>query len=514
MSAKFSQNIRGFSCNSFINTIQSKTPDVWTSNTNYIIGNVCISGTNKYCALSAGISGNITPTHISGTMSDGSLNWMFIEQVIKDNTFKGNMFLSIGNPVPWFNESSPTLPDMSNSGDLKTMNNIITLKKITSNDVRMMAIRHDWTSGIVYSQFNPDVDTFESPYLTPYYIVTDELKIYKCLDNNTDSPSISKPTTTGINPVVLADGYCWKYLGNISSQDAATFLTTGYVPVKYLIQDDSSEQWTIQQSAQTNGISTFSILTQIGTFADTEVAIDGVGSNVVVNVIKTNTNEIRQVLAIESGNGYTTDTFAIIKNTTALGTGATATANITTGTVTSIDVNMVGSNYTDAIVLIVGDGTGATASPVISESNTVTAITVNSNGTNYTWAKVFIIAGTSGCIAKAIMSPYNGHGYNMVTELNATAILISVKLENNTHLITDVGSDYRQIAIITDVLDSNGIPAYLNYYIGPSHPDYSDVISPLHKIKRGSGYVLYLSNIQAITRSINEEENIKLVILF
>ena len=515
MSAKFSQNIRGFSCNSFINTLQTKSPDVWLPNTNYSVGDVRISGSNKYCVLSSGMSGVNPPTHINGIASDGSLSWIYVETVTRDNTYIGNMYVAIGNPLPWDNETIPPVPDMSSSGDTNTMNSLITLKNITSNNVKMVAVRYDWTSGIIYSQFNPNVDTFDfNAYPTPYYIVTDELKIYKCLDNNNDSPSLSKPISTGINPVVLADGYCWKYLGSISSQTASTFLTTGFIPVEYIIQNDGSVQWAIQQAAQVQGISTFEIKQQTGVFAGTEVVIDGVGSNVVANVIKTNTNTIRQVLALESGTGYTAETYAIIKNSTAQGNGAIATATITNGAITNVIIDDAGSAYEQAVAIVIGDGSGAIITPTVSVSNTISTITINSGGTGYTWAKVFIIPGTAGCVAKAIMSPHNGHGYNMVNELGATAIIISVRLENNLHLLTGDGSDYRQISIVTDILDSNSDAAYLNYYIGPSHPDYGNIGSSLHKIKRGSGYVLYLSNIQPATRSINEEENIKLVILF
>ena len=515
MSAKFSQNIRGFSCNSFINTLQTKSPDVWLPNTNYTIGDVRISGSNKYCVLSSGMSGVNPPSHITGSVSDGSLNWMFVETITRDNTYRGNMFVAIGNSLPWVNESTPPVPNMSSLGDLDTLNGMITLKNITSNNVRMVAVRNDWTSGVVYSQFDPTVDTFESnAYVTPYYVVTDELKIYKCLDNNNGSPSVSKPISTGITPVILADGYCWKYLGYISSQDASTFLTTGFIPVKYIIQNDGSDQWAIQQVAQIGGISTFSIKQQVGTFTGTDVTIEGMGSNVVANVIKTNTNTIRQIVALESGTGYTTETYAIVKNALEPGSGATATATILNGIITSVTVDLNGTGYTDAVALIVGDGAGATITPTVSVSNTISSITVNSGGTGYTWAKVFIIPGTAGCVAKAILAPHNGHGYNMVNELGATAIIISIRLENNAHLLTGDGSDYRQIAIVTDVLDSNSEPAYLSHYIGPSHPEYNNIGSSLHKIKQGSGYVLYLSNIQVVTRSVNEEENIKLIILF
>lgn len=78
-------------------------------------------------------------------------------------------------------------------------------------------------------------------------------------------------------------------------------------------------------------------------------------------------------------------TLAIAAN----GYGATATANLVANAVSTISMVNVGVNYVDPIARIVGDGTGAILSPVMT-GDTVTGITVVKGGTGYTSATVVI----------------------------------------------------------------------------------------------------------------------------
>lgn len=87
----------------------------------------------------------------------------------------------------------------------------------------------------------------------PFYVITDELNVYKCLNNNNLALSTVKPihTTTneGDNGTTYADGYVWKFMFSVSKLDAERFLTSNWVPVRTLNFDDGSLQWQVQ----TNG---------------------------------------------------------------------------------------------------------------------------------------------------------------------------------------------------------------------------------------------------------------------
>lgn len=77
-------------------------------------------------------------------------------------------------------------------------------------------------------------------------------------------------------------------------------------------------------------------------------------------------------------------------------TQATASANIVSNSVDSIDVDTGGSGYTTApTVTITGDGTGATATATLT-NGVVTSITVTDGGTGYTSATVALSAPAAG----------------------------------------------------------------------------------------------------------------------
>ena len=66
---------------------------------------------------------------------------------------------------------------------------------------------------------------------TKCMVMTDEFNVYKCLDNNNNSISTYKPIGTVVDPVIMPDGYMWKYLYSIPIALRNKFLTDVYMPV-------------------------------------------------------------------------------------------------------------------------------------------------------------------------------------------------------------------------------------------------------------------------------------------
>ena len=66
---------------------------------------------------------------------------------------------------------------------------------------------------------------------TNCYALTDDFNVYKCLDNNNDAISTYKPVGTVVDPVIMPDGYMWKYLYSIPIALRNKFLTDVYMPV-------------------------------------------------------------------------------------------------------------------------------------------------------------------------------------------------------------------------------------------------------------------------------------------
>jgi hypothetical protein len=93
--------------------------------------------------------------------------------------------------------------------------------------------------------------------MRPFYVITDEFKVYKCISNNSGAISTIKPTSTSTTAGVsetTADGYQWKYMYTINTTSLERFYTSSWVPVKTLREDDGSDAWDIQTSALSGSV--------------------------------------------------------------------------------------------------------------------------------------------------------------------------------------------------------------------------------------------------------------------
>ena len=125
------------------------------------------------------------------------------------------------------------------------------------------------------------------------------------------------------------------------------------------------------------------------------------------------------------------------------------------GTIDNFVVTNIGNNYSIASnisVNILGDGLNARIGNVfLSGANTIDRITLNTSGSGYTFANLSILdsGGGSNATARAIVSPINGHGSDVFTELGARYVMINTRL-NYAEGSGDfpVVNDYRRIGII------------------------------------------------------------------
>lgn len=515
MASIFTTDIKAYYASNVLKALHVAEPNLWTTSTTYAIGDLVYYGNSKYAATTAGISGASAPTHTSGIASDGTVSWLFIENLIANDTFLGNLYFFIGKPTEWTNEASPDTPKNSDIALYQELDDLITVKRIDHTEMKIGVKRYNWTTGTVYASYNsslkPVVDVLDNTaYSAPFYVLTDEYNVYKCLDNNNGSTSTIKPTGISTGVTSLADGYVWKYMGTLTTQDASDYLTADFFPVEYKKINDASNQWNVQQAAKPRSISSFNIVKQAGTFSTPITNITGVGTGASANAIKNVSNGIRQIIISDCGQNYTAETYAIVSETGVSGLGATATATLTNGVITHITLDTVGSNYTSgAIVLVYGDGSNANITATIAGDNSVQQLNIVAGGTGYTFVKLFIIPGTAGAVGKAVLSPTLGHGNNIVTELGASGIIFGIRLQTNDYFITGATSDFRQVGIISNLKDVNNLIATQSFYTCPAHPNYSNV--GLHRIKPNTGNILYLNNINKVERNAGQEEFFRIV---
>lgn len=509
MADKFSSNIKPYLVSNLIQGLRNNTPQSWKKLTPYTLGTQVSNNGKVYSATQNGVSGITPPTQNSGLFLDGTVQWLYISQINNQLDISSNMYLGIGDIIEWADPNNPDAPTSGSNSESFVQNNMITLIKVTPTNVRLGLKINIWTANTVYSQFDGNKDPSE--YTTPFYIVNG-YDIYKCIDNANGAPSTVKPSGNSLNLIRLADKYVWKYMGSITSADSFTFQTTQYMPVVYKTSNDGSDQWSVQQAALSGSLSTFGqVYSNNVAFTTPSVSISGAGTGAIAAFDLSGSNLIHHIYINNPGTNYSSETYAIVKESSALGSGASINLLVTAGAVSQSGAVTPGTGYANACLVIIGDGTGAAGSVTVAGGQ-VTNVSIDSAGTGYTWAKAFIIPGLSGAVSKAILAPLQGHGSNIVTELCANTLLMSFKIANDeSSYITDI--NYRQISLFSSIQpDANSI-ANASMYIGPSHPNFLTT-STLNKYDVGSGYMLYLNNVPAIDHTYSQEETLKIAIVF
>ena len=217
-------------------------------------------------------------------------------------------------------DSTPITPADSVQQEYDTFDDLLAVKRINSSDVSFAAPRINWTSGTTYDYYRHDygnritggtsIQSANSGatnlFDANFYVMNSNFQVYKCLDNNNDSPSTVEPT--GENATLIlqtSDDYKWKYMFTLSASAQANFLSTDFMGVS-------------SNSNVTNG------------------AVDGA-----VNIVKIKT----------AGTGGTAGTYTNIPMR-GDGSGGEVSITITSGSVTAVSVTNKGSGYSYANIRV------------------------------------------------------------------------------------------------------------------------------------------------------------------
>lgn len=212
----------------------------------------------------------------------------------------------------------------------------------------------------------------------------------------------------------------------------------------------------------------------------TTITVTGDGTGLVVTPVIYNGNLIDTVIE-NSGTGYTFANFTV----NGYGTGATLSAVFATSDFTS-DQNIVeqsaidgaiyasvvtnsGSGYTVTTnVTVVGDGIGATAVANVSLGSIV-SVNMTNYGSGYSYANfVFSDINRTGsnntdAVAYAILPPSGGHGANAVNELYGFTLAVVSPIKVNP-LTTNFNQDYRQYGLVKKPRNvANNVPSTIGF---------------------------------------------------
>lgn len=402
-------------------------------------------------------------------------------------------FFFIGRSTPWTVDNSPPVFTDTFASEYEVMNNIIGYKKITPESVYFALPRYEWTSGNSYDQYDDTVELFVDADPQQFYVVTDENKIYKCLGNSGGVASTVKPTEVFSEAFSVSDGYRWKYLASVRESDLPYELSD-YLPIDYAYSIDDLET-SNQYNAQITSIpGTIDRIVMSGSGASGVSAgvyaqtLSGVNA-IRLAAITTVDSSTKQVTITDSSSrttiganpalyaGYILKIASSNVNASEINNYGVITNGVVSGNSIVFTVKNDALNFSFTppsagnaqqvvtaeivpYIKIVGDGQGAYAFPQMTASKTISSISVGNGGRNYSKAGAEVITAKSATTVhptlRVVLSPKEGHGSNILKELNVKNVLVVVQISESDLEKIRGGGSYRQFGIIKNPVLSDG----------------------------------------------------------
>ncbi len=350
------------------------------------------------------------------------------------------------------------------------LENTVFGKKVLGSDTKFMIKFHPWQKDATYVQYDDKVNLEGDKF---YAVVgpndndTGDYRVFKCLYNNNNGPSSAPPNWNSFTTNQIyrtADKYVWKFMYAIEAAEFEAYNAVGYIPlpVDLVINPDPN--------ANTNAIIYGSELSDI--FIENPVdnagypSLEGflVASPSNSGIITVRADNINQIQNYYSGMSiYTTnpdgvshiykiDTYTFDSNT---GYGKVRVE----GTPRADGVSNIATFSIIPTIELQGDGSGCVAKSEVVNGQ-ITNIIILDPGSGYTnlIASVkdpefdFAPEDPNSVDVRAelrpILSPFGGHGYNLIDELYCSHILLYgyiTETDNN-----QIGSEtsYSNIGIV------------------------------------------------------------------
>lgn len=376
-------------------------------------------------------------------------------------------YLGAHRNTPFPSDSLPPTPINSVSAAHYDMyDELIFGKHILSTDVVHMIRNVQWTSGTVYDMYDPQTADLE---LTNFYVISQEANeyhVFKCLNNNGGVASTSQPRRSETAPdddfYVTADGYQWKYMYTITAAQWFKFATTDYAPL--FVNAD------VTANAVPGSIDT--IIVEDGgssyrSYATGNIKESALGGDPLYYTLESSD------VTLSANDSFYENCSIYIDSGPGDGEIRTIVDYFTTGGERTIVIdhpfetlpNRTSTFIIAPRVFIGGDGSNAKARAVVNTDNgSISSIEIINRGSDYTFASVEVVgntgttavATTTSAVARAIISPPNGHGGDLINELYASKVGISVAFEGSESNTIPVENDYRKISIIKDPFFKDG----------------------------------------------------------
>jgi hypothetical protein len=369
-------------------------------------------------------------------------------------------YLFAGKHVSYANGTIPTPQDSYQELLYSAHQNMVFGKRLTDNDVFLLAPRVEWASNTVYQSYDSNTAIFGTNFYAAVN-ATSNYHIFKVLDNNgntasTETPDINDPEAAADSEFYnTSDGYVWKYIYSVTSTVWNKFTTDNFMPVGTNANVvGNAVSGAIDVIRVSSGGSNYDA-TLTGQFSASQIAV---GGDILFYELPTS--------ASPNNGFYTSSCIHILSGT---GAGETrkivgyngAARRITVNGAFSTTLSNTSTYEITPLIVVDGDGSGSVARALVNtaSTNSIYQVEILSRGSGYSYATLTIGGNTGGVTNTAVLipvfAPRGGHGANAALELGATAIGLGVSFANTESGNIPTTNDFRTIGVLRDPLYSN-----------------------------------------------------------
>jgi hypothetical protein len=487
-------------------------------------------------------------------------------------------FVGLSNPTDYQTDWDTDVPSPKDnfSQENDYWDTMIALKKINAQDVKQVIPKRTWSSGTSYDMYRHDysrtnlaaVSGSTNLYLANYFVMNSDFRVYICLQNGIDPdnpsgrPSLDEPTFTDLEPRAAGtsgDGYVWKYLYTVKPSDVAKFESTDFMPVP-TDWESGTDNAAVRDNAIDGSIKIVTIANRgvgLGTANTvyTNVPIKGDGSGAECTIIINANSQVESVTISDQGSGYTYANVDLVAGGVPTGTTRPILEPIMTprgghgadiyrelGAYNVLMYSRIENDIQNpdfitgnqiARIGIVESPLQFGSSTILTSDKASALSALKLTGTGYSSAtftadSYFTQTISTGTTAVGRVMSYDQTtgvlkfwqdrslaGFNTVGTAQ-TQPTYGFELQEFTATpgsggsITIIPSSGNNLEIDTAF---TGISTEINnrtYYLGQSFT--SGISDP--EVKKHSGNVIYVDNRPSITRSLNQKEDIKVILQF
>lgn len=375
-------------------------------------------------------------------------------------------------------------------------------KKVDSNDVHFMIKYYPWQRDQVYTQYDDAIDLEDQNFYAvvgPTNNDTGDYRIFKCLYNNDGAPVQAPPAwnaNTDSQIYQTADGYLWKYIYDLSDLHFEAYNALGFIPIR-------SSAFVVDPVANTTGGEVSDIFVtnlddNLG-YTKVEGALDQAPTTSGVMIGRPDDDDISQIFYYYYGQTlYVTNNDNAVTNLFDI---EYYSYNTATGLVEfRVDRDPVAAGVSANArwqilpkIKIEGDGTGASAIPVIDNLGRIRSTTLLNRGSSYNSIVARVVdplydfdpsdptRTDTRADLRPILSPIDGHAHDLIDEFHCHHFGVYAYITGEDNLLIGANNEYSTIGLVKNpefrdsdwnVIPSANTPVVFDNRIAVTTDDY------------------------------------------